>query len=246
MCAFYGTQYDVASASAVIRLTKLADYYCALPRVSSTIYSALARSCNLKGFWDWRPELLECAYKLRQPELFRDCLYVIAGHWDAKRYAKTLEQIPEPILRKTITSVRNGICAKIAQAQEDIIKLGGRNESFRARMSMPYGTGSHKLSLPYYYRTVSIKEMENVLGFEVTVYSELPSLRSLMHNNTVLLGFTPDSAGNSVKAFLCGEIEDDDLPVSCAVSHLAVLQSSVFESLMSPTSSPMNLTNQSA
>lgn len=217
MCAFYGLQYDIKTAEDIENLTNVADYYCALPRVSSTIHSSLVRTGKLEIFRICAPDLLECSFKLRQPELFRDFLAIIAGEWDTELYAEHLKKISRPILRKTITSVRNGICAKIAQAQEDIIKLAEHNDSFGAQMMMPYHTAEyHKFSLPVYYRMVSNMEMENVLGEKVVAYSELPSLRVLLRDHTMLLGFAPDDEESPTSSFLCGEIEDEDLPVSYA------------------------------
>lgn len=210
MCAFYGVSYKIVTVKDLIALTKLADYYCALPKVSTTVFGTLAKY-KIPKFWESARDLLECAYKLRQPELFRDCLAFMAGNWN-RDPDNDIEDSSHPGVMKAIKIVRKDIYAKIVDAHEDVLIWEKRCGAFTQLLS-PYQQDYY--TLPKYYRTLSEAKYDDVYGKEVTAYNELESLRTLLKNNIVLQTHNMVDVGTCDAArFLCGEIEDEDLPVS--------------------------------
>lgn len=79
----------IRNARELITLTKLTDYCYALPKVSSAIFSNWVKH-ELEDFWESAPELLGCAYRLRQLKLFHDCLAAIAGSWVSGEYTENM------------------------------------------------------------------------------------------------------------------------------------------------------------
>ncbi|CAG8979883.1 hypothetical protein HYALB_00002657 [Hymenoscyphus albidus] len=96
MSAMYLRPYTIDSASDVIGLTRVADFYCALPIVSATLNGPLMSSeyvakGNIKNRDTTEhvhfkaPELLLAAHKLRHGILFRECLVHIVDFLDDSR-----------------------------------------------------------------------------------------------------------------------------------------------------------------
>ncbi|KAF7947697.1 hypothetical protein EAE96_008777 [Botrytis aclada] len=91
LCAIHSKNYKIETADELKRLTRLADYYCALPVVSATLTGALFKS----GIFEVSPEPRHCecnvdcvallflARKLRHRLFFRECLIHTVGRWDS-------------------------------------------------------------------------------------------------------------------------------------------------------------------
>lgn len=80
LCAFHGLRYELDDVVDIQALANIADYYCALPRISATILAALGYEFP-KNDDDEMVILLALAQKLRQRELFNDCIVLVAGNW---------------------------------------------------------------------------------------------------------------------------------------------------------------------
>jgi hypothetical protein len=79
----YNMPYELDSPEELLRLTELADYYCALRIVSCTLDAALYQSHWVRSnLVDWASPLLPAAAKLRNKTLFSDCLTLCLGPWD--------------------------------------------------------------------------------------------------------------------------------------------------------------------
>jgi hypothetical protein len=85
--AMYNMPYDIGSSKELLRLTEMADYYCALRIVSCTLHAGQRFLWRQKNppiiFPPIRSselyELFSAAVKLRHKALFEDCLVIGAG-----------------------------------------------------------------------------------------------------------------------------------------------------------------------
>src|SRR4051794_19417036 len=75
LCSMYNKSYEVLSFDHFQQIVRLADYYCALPVLSASLYAVL---WNSRGFTRDIPlfpgQMLELSKKLRHPVLFRESI----------------------------------------------------------------------------------------------------------------------------------------------------------------------------
>lgn len=192
----------------------LADYYCALPKLSSTVAILVLRS-ELQGFSSHLEDLYECAFKLHLPELLRECAILMAGKWSY--YEHYLRNISNSTLRRTLKSVRAGICEKIVAAQEACLELVEDDYRFASGYYVSHTESGtpHPCRLAEHYRKVS----EIILdGDEEMALDYVGKLDELLGSNLKLKsteGMDAAGRGESDDTFLCGEIDDEDLPWDC-------------------------------
>jgi hypothetical protein len=119
LCAIYSRRYDVNPMS-LLALTRLADYYNALPVVSRSLDSAFLRNSEFISdlFVDYYEEILPAAIKLRHRELYKDCLVLSIGPWGCA----PLTESAFPELQKLVRDAYNQISTKVAQAYMTILK----------------------------------------------------------------------------------------------------------------------------
>lgn len=120
--------------------------------------------------------VLECVCKLRQPDLFKDYVLLIAGAWSDGRcinYSR-IEGISDPKLVKVVKMVHGKTCEMIVDAQEAILSWVANDdrfaEEFFKRVDVPDSFGS---CLPAYYRKVArmhtddgVSALEGIEPFE--------------------------------------------------------------------------------
>jgi len=80
LCALYNRPYVISTTKELEKIIFAADFYCALPILSSTIFNGLhgSRMFELDPSYDGRsyfaqaaPDLIHAAYKIRNPVFFR-------------------------------------------------------------------------------------------------------------------------------------------------------------------------------
>ncbi|KAF7903496.1 uncharacterized protein EAF01_006545 [Botrytis porri] len=97
LCAMYSTPYTIKDFEELSTLTRIADFYCALPIVSATLTGALIDSpiflkrevedpsaCTKDQLAEDYDSMIFLAQKLRNPILFRECLVHIVANWKDK------------------------------------------------------------------------------------------------------------------------------------------------------------------
>jgi len=222
--AFYNNPYTLnQNAFRLIDLTQIAKCYRALPALSRTLDGAIHRSPefvwslfeNNNASW-----LLETAVQLRSAKLFRECLILTLGPWHEPAF-KTLGDLR---LKKLAQNVYNGIAAKISAAHAYLAVSMARLENVaqrspKSKFMKDYmfdaalatlrdssdKMGRQSISLPVYYRKL----------YDVSWGGESPFkhlLEPIFRNNLALIRDAEAGKGQFKNYFLCGEIEDDDLP----------------------------------
>lgn len=108
----YTIPYDIENQEHFQALTRLADFYCALPIVSSSILAAFFRSSHFVREIPNNLELnLSLAYKLRQPHLYKECLIYMVGYQygNEKRLWDNLEFETKTLLLSKTLELHNRV-----------------------------------------------------------------------------------------------------------------------------------------
>lgn len=189
-------------------LTELADYYCALRTLSSSVLGAISVGSNSFGclvdFWT-TDELLTTLFKLRRGELFNDCIITIAGDWYQGNYAKRLAAQP-PKLQNVVEYARSQICCKIAAAQQEFLHKGSHHIEYRRAVLNIRSTAA--MPLPTYYRKMADLAVEHIGSLD-----SMPALTTLLSKDFVNITVgTEAGSGYTYDHFLCGRVMEKDLP----------------------------------
>ncbi|PMD38370.1 hypothetical protein L207DRAFT_585272 [Hyaloscypha variabilis F] len=189
LCAIYNKPYTFRSADELLDLTKMADYYRALPILSRTLDGAMVNSPylmeDIKGS---ASALLVAAVKLRNALLFRECVVWTVSIWSNREPEK---DIVDPKLR---IIERKGIRDRfLVDLREDI----------ETATEESYDDDSESILLPEYFR----KLREGLYNMAIT-----DSLREVCKTNLVLNKNIISGSRGYESKFFCAEIGDDELP----------------------------------
>lgn len=215
----YNRPYTVDYVFEIVDLTRLADYYCALPIVSATLNSALlgcrpfrrdATEVTRKMIIQEAPVILRASMKLRHRPLFRESFIHVVGMWDPDDKIFQVEAIEEcNELMSLIAREYQRLCKRIIQTQQLIMsnkqactvaqKMAEKNMSFKLPGTM---------NARFYHC------LERTLRTEPVVPKIImDSLRELLVNNLDLdRGSFPSREGPSQERFLCANMSDEDFP----------------------------------
>lgn len=217
LCSVYGDSYDLTTPEQLLRLTEMADYYRCLPALSRSLDRALIHSPNFKiTVPDFSCDLLICAMKLRNALLFRESLIWAVCSWEDPSYTE-LETTHQQLF-KIAKSAYNEIGTKIAKLQLSITNwmlMDKRGLPQRSANSYDVALEAAESALwdeeilddgfkaPEYFRRIMESHHPDSIDYD---------LENLLVNNLVLgqnysAGKEPHQ-GN----FLCGTINDEDLP----------------------------------
>lgn len=101
--ALYSKKYRVASFADLACLVRLADFYRALPVVSSSFDAVLLASFNLYGkIADHPLQALSLSYRVKSAILFREALVHVVGQWHFAFSNADQQSLEEPIRGVTI------------------------------------------------------------------------------------------------------------------------------------------------
>ncbi|CCD52102.1 hypothetical protein BofuT4_P082610.1 [Botrytis cinerea T4] len=199
LCAIHSKRYKIETADELERLTRLADYHCALPVVSATLTGALFKSTR----------------KLRNGVLFRECLIHTVGRWD-------FLPDPEKEMIKEDQELYKLVRIKLSFLYETLSK--SQIALFRALVEEEITL--HKIAQYASPRTLigEYLPMYRALWDENPFYSLSPNeetkdlgdfMPDLLKNN-LTLGCTGEIPGRKDSVFehtfLCTEVEDDEFP----------------------------------
>jgi hypothetical protein len=212
--AIYNWRIIIDSPEQLCLATQLADYYCALPILSSSLYAAFGRSfyfCSeIHGF---EIELLGAAVKLRNDTLYKECMVLLMSPWTNPKFRK----IQDPKLRQLANSAHHKLCQEVLEVQRNISE---------ALYELP---SAHLKEYRELDEEMTVEHLHDHGGKIV-----LPNLYRLMHDNLSRnLNHIQDHFGglleNQLKLrsswgrpgesstwcedyFLCLEIDDEELP----------------------------------
>ncbi|KAK6583446.1 hypothetical protein PZA11_004522 [Diplocarpon coronariae] len=214
LCAFYGVPYELKGVENLETITRLADYYCALPKVSHSILQPLlAHRVNVK---DNAVVLIEIASKLRHAILFRECVVFLAGLWDdSDGVLEDRIAALQPHVRKIITDARNIIGFKLARSLEYLLRI--KNEYYRRADNLYHFVRQILSEIGGGFRPPMSLVMSKIYRSCNEQWEEHLEIRreigNVMANNLVLhdnIGYPGE--GDHEAYFLCAAVDDEDLP----------------------------------
>ncbi|TGO08200.1 hypothetical protein BTUL_0221g00170 [Botrytis tulipae] len=184
-------------------LTKLADYYRCLPAASNNLYACFYMSPNLDIHK--ARDLIESAYKLRQPLLFRDCVIYIAGTMQpmSRLFYQDKNLNTQQALQQVLMAVRNKIFENHLEAQEAMYtKASSSGELFKTMKEISVKVLEQDFfHQPYFYRKLLDREEE---FFE--------DLNYVLSGNLQLDSSAMAGVGYYDDHFFCADLSDEDLP----------------------------------
>jgi hypothetical protein len=211
----------VLDVEELIAMTKLADYYCALPALSRSLYRALyAMDLDVAGCKEeLLPKVLAASCKLRYPDLFKECIILAAGKWSNNYGRETPLSGHSRKIRKLIEATRHRIGFEVAKANEQMLRIFSQSAQLGDYlMKVDFKAD---MPLPEYYRDVYSgnipdedfdHEYEDDECKEDIIMIER-ALGPVLENNLKFSGrdLLPGKAPFE-KHFLFATISDDDLP----------------------------------
>ncbi|KAF7919806.1 hypothetical protein BELL_0052g00060 [Botrytis elliptica] len=202
--ALYRIPYKIWVARLFI-VTKMADYYCCLPAVSNNLFACFDQSDN-EYVAENAVRLLDIAYKLRQPLLFKDCLIYVAGYMP--RDSENSPHVCNRVIFDVVMIVRNEINRRVVEAQQLLMLSKPSKE--RSRLlghcwEVGFEETKGKLSLPRYFRILAEHDSEFASILSNVLQCELRLPEEISHE-----------AGarflNDINNFYCARLLDSDLP----------------------------------
>lgn len=204
--ALYRIPYKIWVARLFI-VTRMADYYRCLPAVSHNLFACFDQSNN-DYVKEYALQLLDTAYKLHQPLLFKDCLIQVAGYMPSD--SGDAYYLSNKVIFDTMMKVRNEINRRVVEAQQRLM-LSAPTEERSKLLGHCWEVGFEEtgvpLSLPRYFRLLAEHDSEfaNALSHLLQCELRLPCelIREAGAHDT-----------NDTDHFYCARLLDRDLPVS--------------------------------
>jgi len=216
----YHVSYVITGYNHLSNITRLADFYCALPILSASLGTALWRSPLLI---DDIPcecyRMIKLAAKLRHPELFRDCFVHSVSLWtgidsDMEAFADDKE------LLGLIISAHYSICKVLAKVNMGILQLILANEEARlkcfdiltALKQKMYPTTMDATTSPFRTAPFYLDVYKAIDTMGLLYYNGLEEVLYALLKNNLMMDPTKTLAGEDWVGFLCAEVADEDLP----------------------------------
>jgi hypothetical protein len=220
--SMYNLSFEIDCAEELGDMTRLADFYLALPVLSTSLYRVLWASKGLmKDMFSHETQaartVLRLAKKLRQPILFRDALTITVGNLGPDYNSKNDPFKDDEDLSKIVLQAHHRLCQLKLNADyltghgrvydgdaniwQSIMELGKFNERPDDHMS-----GAD------FYRKI-LETLRYFNDSEVTE-AAISALEALVENNLGLTNeyYRKHCGGATGWMFLCTSIEDEDLP----------------------------------
>ncbi|KAG0651409.1 hypothetical protein D0Z07_2115 [Hyphodiscus hymeniophilus] len=215
--AIYCLSYDIDSVCELEDVTRIADFYCALPALSSSLYRGLWKDTGLITSWDGiftnADTVLAVAKKLRHPILFREAVIIIVsqpGRWLCGREDFLSED--DDNLKAVVLRAHHRLCR---------LKLKADHHVREALRFLPITSKSVRLSWhpedefsghDHYTQIMNKLKATTFNGNEKRVADAIRSLEALLKNNLVLTKPWNGINGGCGSSFYCTEVDDKDLP----------------------------------
>jgi hypothetical protein len=230
LSALYTKPYEIADYEEFDTSYRLADFYCALPKFSASLDSAIRNSPDFVESIESNSKLLlVAAKKLRHPTLFRECLvYEVARLNYNEDHFDIVARFPDKDLQCVVLAVRNNLQDVKSLVDLDIHALCPTIK--RDIFDSPEYLDMHRIYTDYGFPTTNCAWMYRriltrlIEGPNFTVIKEDSSLLSLLSCNLsynakrtmrvgekvgFLEGFHEDEDD---ERFYCAEIADEHLP----------------------------------
>ncbi|EPE24703.1 hypothetical protein GLAREA_08556 [Glarea lozoyensis ATCC 20868] len=196
---------------------ELADYYRCIPALSRALEGGLLRSPEVTiSFRGECCRVLAIARKLKHKLLFKEALIHSLGPWNAPRF----EKLTDPTLRVVAGRALDGILQKLGQFHTELLDQAvhfGQEEQawldvYRKfyRMATEHRDVLGRTVIPAYFRAIA----DGIERLEIP-RSLLGVMQPLTTNKLkfdVSDWRSGQKGGAYYNSFLCGDIEDEDLP----------------------------------
>jgi len=210
--AIYGESYRLEDTDQLRLMTKLADYYFALPALSKSLMRPLmASNINIasEAFY-----LIEVATKLRHSPLYRDCIIYLAGRWTEKDCSTgdEIHQLGDPGYEVALRK-RNEIYRSIADAQQLIFHIEQKSpciQTIKGTLKLQDG-----FFLPGYYHRLSDASYDahrpgtNREHYRLCLHS---AISPLVKDHLFFKQHYGPGDDLYENYFLCAYVDHDDLP----------------------------------
>ncbi|TGO67895.1 hypothetical protein BELL_0863g00030 [Botrytis elliptica] len=232
LCAMYSSPYTIRDVEELSTLTRIADFYCALPIVSATLTSAFLDSsifskrqveepnaCTKDQLAEDCDSMIFIAQKLRNSVLFRECLIHIVANWkDTKNFKfhrtrnddticclieSELSQLYELTIMSQHTLWVAAIVTQLSPGAPELTKVLADAEKDHISFER-----EPKKAVTF-WKNLSAK-LAQVGGAACFLQSKLEPLLA----SSLVLDRTNDGPGEGCykHCFLCTEIADNELP----------------------------------
>jgi hypothetical protein len=214
--AIYNWRIIIDTPEQLCLVTQLADYYCALPILSSSLYAAFGRSfCFCSEIRGFEIELLGAAVKLRNDALYKECMVLLMGPWKSPK----LGDIEDKELKQLASLAHHKICKDVLQVRTEILQalhvesLPQKARQYReleAKVTeehLYHNNGA--ILLPALCREMFDKLEGKGLDRYRNLFGSLLGTELRLHEPSGVAG---DSGAWSEDRFLCLKARDEDLP----------------------------------
>ncbi|ESZ92598.1 hypothetical protein SBOR_7015 [Sclerotinia borealis F-4128] len=227
LCAIHTKSYTIQDTDQLSRLTRLADYYCALPVVSGTLTGALLRSPMFTILKSGKKDagcecqkeartLLVLTRKLRHQLLFKECLIHTVTSWDNDTTPPEDPIKQDKELHNLVMLKLGALYASIAKAQQGILAAAFRDCDVTCGLSIgdaDFDLNDVTHSVRFFRKfNCTVSDPEHYPNFDDA--NTTNTIISLLKNNLTLdwTGDEPGEEGIYKRSFLCTDIEDDEYP----------------------------------
>ncbi|KAL3419780.1 hypothetical protein PVAG01_08278 [Phlyctema vagabunda] len=223
LCAMYNRPYRIDTPSELLAITRLADFYIALPIVSATLTDALVNSelFSLKSHestgYVTQLEMLLCAHKLRHTLLFKDLLILTVPEFNdfMERGEQIFARIEETsTLMALVQNLILQLVEKVARFNNAlltwIIRYPEVSGVLRNRYVNLLGHGRPYQTAAFFRALVQDPTMREDIVREPGLMEQLTSLLK----NNLTFDTTGLNSGENIFMYslLCTEVDDCDLP----------------------------------
>lgn len=208
--AMYGMTYEIKDISQLEAVTRLADFYRALPIVSLTLYKALPISNTLISEIAQNSSLvLRLAKKLRNPPMIREALIHVAGDYKMWETLGKKKPFEDDDLNCIAFKAYSHLCTLKLKADFEISELCYED---RGACDIIYEEdrpdGPQRGAIYYRVLLARLKEHRDDLDVE----DAIGAIKALLQSNLVLERRTAGKYHRDQITFYCADIEDEDMP----------------------------------
>ncbi|KAF7903041.1 hypothetical protein EAF00_002943 [Botryotinia globosa] len=202
--ALYRIPYRICVTRLFI-VTKMADYYCCLPAVSHNLFACFDQSNN-EYVAEHAVKLLDIAYQLRQPLLFKDCLVHVAGYMPPD--SRNHHYVCNRVIYDVVMKARHEVNRRVVEAQKHLMRCMPSDDRL-SLLGHCWEIGvwqtEGQLSLPRYFRLLVEHDSEFARALSDVLQCELRLPCEVSHKAGARGISDQDN-------FYCARLLDRDLP----------------------------------
>ncbi|TVY78169.1 hypothetical protein LSUE1_G004184, partial [Lachnellula suecica] len=218
--ALHGHKFDVLAIEDLDRAVILADYYCALPALSSHLN--INTPVFTKATFEEPHKLIESAFQPRHSTLYRECLIQCMGPWGRPKYlnieneplrelaAESYKKLEHTVLdtEEALIDTERILTSTRYRTERSGPTIGRFKDVKRAAVSGcgRFTAGRYEYALPLFYQ-----QLMQLPGKQIAQCFR-DSIEPLLKNHLVMDSGAQAGLGKYRNHFLCLDIKDNDLP----------------------------------